>query len=109
MVSILRIARYHTLAHICFSALFSSFILLMSIGTKEMTLSYSILALLTIIQRKRHYEVFKTIVSIVIFILLAAELIPCFWPILQTFQNPNNSAKYEPNSTFYGSKSKLVH
>ena len=40
-----------------FSAVFSSFSSLKSIGTKEMTIVHSFLKFVTIIQSKRHYEV----------------------------------------------------
>ena len=40
-----------------FSAVFSSFISLKSVGAKQMTILHSFPALLTISQRKRHYHV----------------------------------------------------
>ena len=55
---------YHTKPYICFSVFFPSFISFRSVGTTEITIFHSFLAYLTISQRKRHYEVYRSRSSI---------------------------------------------
>ena len=92
--------------HLFSAGFFSSFISFKSVDTKEMTILYSFLALLTIRQRKGITKWVKASIYIISFIQHAPKLIPCFCTISQIL---NTSANYQPNQASYGSKSKLAH